>query len=122
MMDVTAHCERHDGWWAIEVAEIPGLFTQTRRLDQVEAMVRDAASMLGKQVGKVNVQPVMDRETMQAVQEMLQARTEAQRTQERASQVSRQVVALLRGEGLTVRDVAQVTGISSQRVSALQKA
>ncbi|BDR54068.1 hypothetical protein KIMH_01790 [Bombiscardovia apis] len=120
-MDVTARCERHDGWWAIEVDEIPGLFTQTRRLDQVEDMVRDAASLMGKEIEEVRVLPVMDKETMQAVEEMLQVRTEARIIQERASKVSRKVVSLLRREGLTVRDVAQVTGISSQRVSALQR-
>ncbi|MFD3506764.1 hypothetical protein [Nocardia sp. NPDC058666] len=42
-MDVTAHASRSGGWWAISVPEVPGLFTQVRRLDQVVATVRDAA-------------------------------------------------------------------------------
>ncbi len=28
-IDVTAIAERSDSWWAIEIPEIPGLFTQT---------------------------------------------------------------------------------------------
>lgn len=58
--DVTARVARSEGWWAISVEEIPGLFTQTRRLDQVADMVRDAASLLGVDVGTVEVLPVLD--------------------------------------------------------------
>ncbi len=58
--DVTARVARSEGWWAISVEEIPGLFTQTRRLDQVADMVRDAASLLGVDVGTIEVLPVLD--------------------------------------------------------------
>lgn len=58
--DVTARVARSEGWRAISVEEIPGLFTQTRRLDQVADMVRDAASLLGVDVGTVEVLPVLD--------------------------------------------------------------
>ena len=43
-MKLTAKVERSGKWWAIEVPELPGLFTQARRLDQVAAMVREAAA------------------------------------------------------------------------------
>ena len=38
----TARCERSGRWWAVHVPEINGVRTQARRLDQVEAMARDA--------------------------------------------------------------------------------
>ena len=38
-MKLTAKAQRSDKWWAIEVPEIPGLFTLARRLDQVAEMV-----------------------------------------------------------------------------------
>lgn len=38
--------ERDQGWWAIRVAELPGVFSQTRRLDGVEVMARNAISLL----------------------------------------------------------------------------
>lgn len=56
-IDVTAIAERSDGWWAVEVPEIPGLFTQARRLDQIDGMVRDAARMLDREIGDVKVEP-----------------------------------------------------------------
>ena len=45
-MELTAHCQRHEGWWIVTVPSVRGLHTQVRRLDQVEAMVKDAASLL----------------------------------------------------------------------------
>lgn len=120
--DVTARCERSDGWWAVEVPELPGLFTQARRLDQVAGMVRDAARMLDVKVGEVNVEPVMDEATARLLRELFDAKGEAKAAQERASKIMRETVSMLRSDGLTVRDVAAVTGVSPQRVSALQDA
>lgn len=120
--DVTARCERSDGWWAVEVPELPGLFTQARRLDQVAGMVRDAARMLDVKVGEVNVEPVMDEATARLLCELFDAKGEAKAAQERASKIMRETVSMLRSDGLTVRDVAVVTGVSLQRVSALQDA
>lgn len=120
--DVTARCERSDGWWAVEVPELPGLFTQARRLDQVAGMVRDAARMLDVKVGEVNVEPVMDEATARLLCELFDAKGEAKAAQERASKIMRETVSTLRSDGLTVRDVAAVTGVSLQRVSALQDA
>lgn len=62
MMNVTARAHRCDGWWAVEVPEVPGLFTQTQRLDRIPNMVRDAAAMLGVEVGDVSVEPILDEE------------------------------------------------------------
>ena len=84
-------------------------------------MVRDAARMLDVKVGEVNVEPVMDEATPGCCANCstLRARPSAQ---ERASKIMRETVSMLRSDGLTVRDVAAVTGVSLQRVSALQDA
>jgi predicted RNase H-like HicB family nuclease/bifunctional DNA-binding transcriptional regulator/antitoxin component of YhaV-PrlF toxin-antitoxin module len=37
---------REGGWWSIEVPEIPGVFSQARRLDQAEYMARDAIALM----------------------------------------------------------------------------
>jgi predicted RNase H-like HicB family nuclease len=54
-MDVTARATRSGTWWAVEVPEIPNLLTQARRLDQVEAMVREAAELLEVDIDAVAV-------------------------------------------------------------------
>jgi hypothetical protein len=46
-MKVTAKATRAGDWWAIEIADVPGgpFHTQTRRLDQVEALVKDGVAL-----------------------------------------------------------------------------
>ncbi len=42
----TAVAEHAGAWWAITVAEMPGVFSQARRLDNVEHMARDAIALM----------------------------------------------------------------------------
>ena len=45
-MRVVAEVTRSDEWWAVQVPELPGVFTQARRLEQVPEMVRDAVALM----------------------------------------------------------------------------
>lgn len=45
MSAYTAIATRSDRWWAVEVPAVDGLLTQTRRLDQIPNMVRDALAL-----------------------------------------------------------------------------
>ena len=121
-MNVTAVAERSGNWWAVEVPEIPGLFTQARRLDQIDGMVRDAARMLGREVGMVAVDPKLSEEDERMIDELLAARREATEARAKASRLTAGAVDALRGQGMTVRDVADIIGITPQRVSALANA
>lgn len=59
-MRVTALCTRSDGWWAVAVPEVDGVFTQARHLDQVPAMVVDAVALMTDEdptTIEVDVQP-----------------------------------------------------------------
>ncbi len=117
---VTAIARRCDGWWAIEVPEIPGLFTQVRRLNQVAAMVKDAAATLNVKVNGVKVTPKLSEQDELMLQRMLDAKSAAIKTQEEASMLMRETVRILRNQGLTVRDVAELTGVTPQRISSLK--
>lgn len=121
-MKVTAHASRVGRWWAVEVPEVEGLFTQARRLDQVPAMVADAAALLlGCDPDDVDVAVVatllpgrQDR-----VEHVRALQRRATQLQAEAAEASRSLIGELRDEGLTVRDVAQLVGVSPQRVSQL---
>ncbi len=119
--DVTARVTRSEGWWAISVEEIPGLFTQARRLDQVADMVRDAASLLGVDVRTVEVLPVLDSDSQRMLEELETARREAEEKQRISSGLTREVIRRFRDEGLTLRDIASLVGLSQQRVAVLSK-
>ena len=59
LRNVSARCTRAPtGEWAVNVPDIPGLFTQVHDLSQVSDTVRDAANTLGVAVGDVEVQVV----------------------------------------------------------------
>ena len=119
-MIITAKATRSGDWWAIEFTSPAGpRFTQARRLDQVEALARDICNMDGVQVDAVEVVPQTTGAEAGAVGEYLQAAAEASAAAERASLASRRAVTVLRGEGLSVRDIAALMGISPQRVSQL---
>jgi len=42
----TVETERDERWWAIRVAELPGVFSQARTRHEVEPMARDAIALL----------------------------------------------------------------------------
>lgn len=117
--EVTAVARRSGDWWAVEVPEIPGLFTQARRLDQIDGMVRDAAKLLDYEIGEVSVRPKLSKQDERMLGELLTARDESVKAQEKASRLTRSTISTLREQGMTVRDVAGIIGITPQRVSKL---
>lgn len=117
--NITVIAERNKGWWVISTPEIPGLFTQARRLDQIEHMVRDAAEVLDEPVDDIEIKPILGEEDTTLLHELLQAKEEARQAQEHASTLAKKTIDKLRSQGLSVRDVATVVGVSPQRISAI---
>lgn len=125
-MKVTARVQRSGDWWAVEVPEVPGVFTQTRRLDQVGDMVADAVSTMLDGVAAadvdVTVEPLLSADLEAAVREARIRTLEARQSAEEASRAMRAAVrALRRSEHLSVRDAAKILGVTHQRVSQLEK-
>lgn len=122
-MKLTAKATRVGKWWAIEVPEIEGLFTQAKRLDQIDAMVKDAAAGLTERPEQdfevsvvVTNQNIQD--TATAVREAV---TASQVAAQRAASESANATKKLLSHGLAVRDVATLMHISPARVSQLRK-
>jgi DNA-directed RNA polymerase specialized sigma24 family protein len=121
MMKLTANCQRSGGWWAVDVPEVPGLFTQAKRLDQVAARVRDAATLLTDQPEdsfEVTVAPHLDGVSAD-VTAVKEARSRLRRAEAEAAVTNRRVAAKLAGQGLTVRDIGTILGVSPQRAHHL---
>lgn len=119
----TAVCRRVGDWWAVDVAEIRGVHTQARRLDQVEAMARDAIASLRDVPADsfdVVVQPHLDAYAEQAVAASAEATRRARQAAEEASRLQREAATtLLTRYRLTVRDAGTLLRVSPQRVSQL---
>ena len=122
MTELTALATRWGKWWSVEVPQIKGLHTQARRLDQIPAMVLDAAAGLtGRPESDfaVTIVPQLDEEHASLIDAVKLARSSLAEAQATAAATNREVVARLRGEGLTARDIAALLGISPQRAAAL---
>lgn len=118
----TAHCVRSNGWWAISVPEIPGVHTQARRLDQVDAMVREAIALFldaPEDSFDIAVAPELPDELEQAIAELRRRKEEAEIAHRAAGEASVAVASALVAAGLTVRDVGQLLGVSYQRIAQL---
>lgn len=118
MNTYTAVCTRSGDWWAISVPELKGVHTQARRLEQVEAMARDAiALMLDTEPDSfaVTIEPEVPAEVAEAVT----ARDAAKAAEEKAELATRRAAGVLLAKGFTVRDVGRMLGLSPQRISQI---
>ncbi len=118
-----ARAVRSGDWWAITVPELGGLFSQAKRLDQVEAMAREAIAMMldieTDEVGRIDVDVVPPAHVAGLLNTMQDALATAGAATEAAASARREAARLLREDGLPVRDVGRLIGVSHQRVSQI---
>jgi len=120
----TAVAERADGWWAITVLELRGVFSQARRLAAVESMVREAIALflnVAPESFDVEVRESLAPEVERVVAEAIQARSEALDQQRVAAHKSRTAIEALERLGLPQRDIGRLLHLSHQRVAQLRE-
>ena len=114
---------RSGSWWAITVPELPGVFSQARRLDQVETMAREAIAMMlevdADQVGRIEVDVVPPPRAAALIGTMNDALETAREATETVASARREAAKVLRADGLPMRDVGRLLGLSHQRVSQI---
>jgi hypothetical protein len=122
----TARAQRDGRWWAISVAGLPGALTQVRRLDQAESMAREVIALVldvPEDSFDVSVTPDLTKPQRAALDALDQAKANYEKAAAAMTKRQQDVAALLvRKDGLTVRDAAEVLGVSFQRVSQLTAA
>jgi len=121
-MIYTARARRSGSWWAIDVPELPGVYSQARRLVRVESMARDAIALfldVDPATLDIRVETNLPSELRRDVDAVGRLRAEADRLQAESSGALRHLTQELLGCGLSVRDAAAILGISHQRVSQL---
>lgn len=120
-MEVKAECERKAGQWWVKVPALDDLMISSRRLDLAAEQIKD---MISEKEGVERCDVILKVETtipgimcdLEAAQEKMR---ESLRLQEEASKEVRDVVARLRTEGLSMRDIGVLLKISPQRVAQL---
>lgn len=114
---------RHEEWWALH-ADVPGtsVWTQCRRLEQAEAVAREAIALALDEP-----EDSFDVEVTSAIEDRLRAHVVAalalsrlaDRAQQAATLMNVQAARTLRDQGLSVRDTGALMSLSSQRISQL---
>jgi predicted RNase H-like HicB family nuclease len=114
-------CQRSGDWWAVTVPEVPGVFTQARRLEQVRTMAREAVALM------LDVDPdSFDLDLRLEVPELggrvvavKALRDKAARLSREASEATIVLARDLARQGLSVRDIGLLLSLSPQRVSQM---
>jgi len=113
---------REDGYWVAVVAGLRGGATETRRLDRIEAEVRDLVAWLTDTTEDgfdltwdYDLPPTLAAK----VRAFADKRDALKRAQEAYEAAARAAVAEARGESLSVRDAGALLGLSHQRVQQI---
>ncbi len=118
---------RDGDWWSLVALNVRGreIASQSRRLDQADAAIREAiALVLDVDVDDVEVEISPDLchvEVSDETLEALELRRALAELSDRARRRTPAAIAELRSAGLTVRDVAQLLGVTPSRVSQIEK-
>ncbi len=120
-MEIKAKFERQADGWRVEVPQLDNFVTVAKRLDKISEQIKDLAhDLTGEERCNViiKVEAIMPGIIcdLEAAQEKSR---EAVRLQEEASAEIRDVVSRMRDEGLTMRDIAVLLGVTPQRVAQL---
>lgn len=121
----TVEVRRSGRWWAIDVPEVKGAFSQARRLSEVEAMARAAISGvldISPRSFTVVVRPVLDDRLQAVVDAARRSRIAVQEAQLEAAETAALALRLLQREGLALRDAGELLGISHQRAAQIMSA
>ncbi|MDO5671681.1 MAG: hypothetical protein Q4G30_02325 [Actinomycetaceae bacterium] len=111
-----------DGKWWVAFFTVDGkqYGTQGLSFSELERMVKDAADCMGYPDIDVVWQSI-ETPHDDLVTRMKQEGAQIETLRKQYAQTSRDLVATLRSEGFTIRDIAVVLGISSGRVQQLAK-
>jgi hypothetical protein len=117
---------RDGRWWFVQVPGEQGIYTQVRRLDQAESMLREVIGLM-REVEEdsfdVTVEPDLSSlgELRAVIERAVEERERAVAAQESASSAIRQAVAQIRASGFTTRDAGALVGVSPQRISQVAR-
>ena len=119
----TVEAVRSGDWWAITVPDLRGVFSQARRLNQVEPTAREAIAMMldidESQVGPIDVQVQPPDEVVGLLDELHHSVSVAEEASAAAARARCEAAKLLRDAGFPMRDIGQLLGVSHQRVSQI---
>lgn len=121
-MNYTATARRSGRWWVVQCDQHPGALSQVARLDQAAEVHKEAiAFVTGEAENEVDVEvrPELDPNVSEELAEARRLAEQASEIEERARCLRSDAARRLAHDGLSVRDVGSVMGVSYQRAHQL---
>lgn len=120
-MEIKARAERQEDGWLIAVPSLGNFKTTSKRLDKATEQIKILAE---KTTGESKCDIIVKVEAVMPgiicdIESAQQKMKQAAKLQEEASSEIRDVVSRMRDEGLTMRDIAILLGVTPQRVAQL---
>lgn len=123
MTRYTVRARRSGKHWALDVPALPGVFSQSTRLDTAPAAAAEAIALMldvEPDTIQVDIDPQLTDAEAAVVRLLHEAKADNRRAEERAARAAREAAALLVNvRGLSLRDAGDLLGMSHQRVSQL---
>ncbi|WP_370145753.1 type II toxin-antitoxin system HicB family antitoxin [Streptacidiphilus sp. EB129] len=116
--------QRSGDWWALSVPDLPGVHSQTKRLDQAEGEIREAIALMldcEPEDFEVAVEPELQGLAKAVLAQLAAARDAAEQVTEALRLATARAVLVLT-EDLSQRDVGSLLGVSFQRVHQIKDA
>jgi predicted RNase H-like HicB family nuclease len=114
---------RSGDWWAITVPDLEGVLSQAKRLDQVGTNARAAIALIldieESDVGDLDVFVTPPPNVADLLNALRDSTMSAAAAAEEASKLRLEAARALHEQGLSMRDVGALIGISHQRVHQL---
>lgn len=123
MTSYTVTVSREEPWWVAVVGGLPGGATEARRLSQLETEVRDLiAGLTDRSEDTIELDWNYDLPPKLArpVRQFVEARTRRQAAERDYAAAQEQAVETLTAEHVSVRDAAELLGLSYQRVAQIR--
>lgn len=111
--------------WVFQCVEFPGAISEANRLSAAPALMRELIGFVAdvsESDIEIDVRPVLPADLLSEIQRARAAVAALEHTQHEAAALSRAAVRDLKTAGLSGADMAEVLGISPQRVSQLVNA
>lgn len=121
-LNYTVDVERSGRWWNLTFPDAAFVYSQVRRLDQVEAAARRALALkldVLPESFDVHVRMRLPGDLEQALATVAERRHGADIAQRDATDATRALIQSLSMQGYSVRDIGELIGLSPQRVSQL---
>jgi len=118
----TAHCEWDGHNWTATVEELPGGFTQAKRLELIPGRVVEVVKLMDGTViepADVTLVPHLADDVADDADAVARLRADLEEIQRALADRQPRVIRRLRATGLTIRDIGTIVGLSPQRVHQL---